>query len=138
MHSNTKSKPHRVTLRTTGEREPARRPETVPVIVELAGDGWVTVFGPRHVRPVIVSRFDDDMPAAISADLATLDDLFHELELPRQHRPFYWPVHVIATGRVRRRVPEGERRRQERLMFVRELQSIRAELLERQKGRVSA
>ncbi|HLA86229.1 MAG TPA: hypothetical protein VJL29_15685 [Thermoguttaceae bacterium] len=132
------NKPRRIVLRTAGEPEPARRPEAVPVVVELHSDGFVQVFGPRHVRPVIVDRFDDSGPPEIQADMATLADLYHELELPRLHRLFYWPVHVLAVGMVRRRTPEGERRRQESLSMIRECASIHTELLERQKGRVSA
>lgn len=127
----------KVVLRTVGAPEPKRRPATVPIIIELHADGWVEVYGPEQVRPIIINRFDDESPPAVSADMATLADFYHELELPRSHRPWYWPVYVLATGMVRRRTPEGDRRRRENLELIHGARTIHDELLDRKKERAS-
>ena len=114
-----------VILRTGDRPRPAPRPASVPVVVELSADGFVQVFGPRHVRVVILNRLDvDDDPAPIRATMASLADAFHLLELPRRHREYYGTNHILATGNVARRTPEGDRRRKENLDFIHDCQQF--------------
>ena len=106
-------------LRTTERPKRERRPDPVPCIIELHADGFVQVYGPRHLRVVIINRMDvDDDPVAIRATMATLAEEYHTLELPRPHREFYGTNHVLATGNVCRRTPESDRRRKESLDFI--------------------
>jgi hypothetical protein len=128
----------KVELRTVGDPPPKRRLAPVPIIVELSGDGWVQVYGPEHVRPIVINRLDNEVPPAIAADMATLADLYHELELPRSHRPWYWPVHVLATGIIRRRTPESDRRRHANMEVIHEARAIHDELVARQKEKAMA
>jgi len=96
------------------------------VVVELSADGFVQVFGPRHLRVVILNRLDvDNDPAPIRSAMATLADEYHALELPRRHREYYSTNHLLANGNVTRRTPEGDRRRKESLDFIRACRKFR-------------
>ena len=64
------------------------------VVVELAGDGFVRVYGERHVDVRIVQR------PIVTGDLkrwANLVDEFNALSMPLPFRDVYWPNCVRAT-----------------------------------------
>ena len=69
------------------------------VVVELAHDGFVKVYGERHVRAKVVQR-----PGASGSTvrMANLVDEWVELELPRAYRSVYYPTAVRATGTYER------------------------------------
>ena len=111
MRTKTKKRStRRVALRSTERPKPEPRKKPVPIIVEVAADGFVTIFGLPHVRPIIFNRLVASHPK--EADLV---DMFHELELPKSYRRLYFPKHVLKTHNVERRTVAGETRRRERL-----------------------
>ena len=122
-------KARRITLRSTDRPKPPAREKSVPIIIEAAADGFIQVYGPRHVRPIIFDRL-----VARRAEEAELVEHFHELELPRPYREFYFPKHVLKTHLIEKRTLEKEIQRRERLVELHAYQAI-AEGARKQGGR---
>ncbi len=78
-------------------------PQRQKVLVVLHADGFVEVFGERHVDVHIVNRLhveDED------ASQANLLDAYHEGTMPWCYRQLYWPNKLRAVGLVEKRTPE--------------------------------
>ena len=117
-----KKRTRRVVLRSTERPKPAPREKLIPVIIEVAADGFLTVFGPRHIRPIIFNRL-----VAVQPEEADLVDEFHELELPRPYRELYSLRHILKTHNIAHRTVDGETQRRERLAMLRGFQSMGAD-----------
>ena len=109
-YTTCQPKPRRVVLRTTDKPKPEPRENLVPIIIEVSADGWIQVYGPAQVRPVIFNRLVASQP-----EEADLVDEFHELDLPRNYRQFYFPKYLLKTHFIDRRTVDKETRRRERL-----------------------
>jgi hypothetical protein len=103
-----------IRLRTVDRPKPEPRPAPIPIIVEVFADGFIQVYGPPHVRVVVLNHFADEG----SADLHSTIDEYHELELPRLHRPIYDTRRIVAMGNMKRRTIEGEAKRRWELAVV--------------------
>lgn len=106
-----------VFLRSHDRPKPERRPEPCPVIAELWPDGFVQIFGPKHIRVAVLNHFEDEG----GQDLENLIEEFHTEELPRTHRPFYEPRHILAMANVERRTIESHANTEWELAVVRSL-----------------
>ena len=118
----TTTKPRRIALRSTERPKAPAREKPVPVLVEVAADGFLTFFGPRHVRPIIFNRL-----VALGAEETELVEQFHEYEIPRPYREFYCSRHILKTHILERRTLERETRRRERLAILRIYQQLAEE-----------
>ena len=116
------TKPRRIALRSTDRPKPTPREKMVPLLCEVAADGFLTFFGPRHVRPIVVNRL-----VALGPEEAGLVEKFHELEIPRPYREFYCSRHILKTHLLERRTLERETRRRERLAILRIYQQLAEE-----------
>lgn len=119
MAPKIKEKMRRVVLHATDRPRPPAREKPVPVIVEVAADGWIQVYGADNVRVHVFNRLRIDN-AAMADDV----DEFHLLDMPRPYRQLYFPRHVRATGLVEKRTVEAEYLRREKLKTLREFQRM--------------
>ena len=71
---------------------PPPRPERVPVLVEIASDGFLRIHAPENVDVRIVHRLTTTTP-----ENATLDEERLSRRLPQRHREVYWADHVRAV-----------------------------------------
>lgn len=78
----------------------AVRPEPSYVVVELHGDGYVQVYGPRHVRARIVQRPVTNIQDRARA--ASLIDEWIALNMPIPYRDIYFPSSCRASGKYER------------------------------------
>ena len=114
-----RKKTRRIVLRSTGRPKPAPREKPVPVIIEVAADGFLTIYGPRHVRPIVFNRL-----VAVRPEEANIVDAFHEFEIPRPFREVYCPRNVLKTHNIERRTLEKEITRRERLAMLRDFRGL--------------
>ena len=115
----SKRKTRRVALRSVDRPKPPAREKPIPNIIEVFADGWIQIFGPRHVRPVVF-----DGLIAARPEEADVVDMFHEHEVPRVHREFYFPKFLLKTHLVEKRTLEKEVRRREWLAMLRDFQGL--------------
>ena len=114
-----KEKTRRVALRSTDKPKPAPRDKPVPIIIEVASDGFLQIYGPSHIRPVIFNRLVASRP-----EEAGVVDEFHELEIPRWGREFYFPKHILKIHNIEPRTVAKETRRRESLAMLRGYQEM--------------
>ena len=117
--TTTKPKHRRISLWITEGPKPPPREKPVPVLVEVAVDGFLTIYGPKHVRPVVFNRL-----VVNCSEGATLVDQFHELDFPIAYRQFYCPRHILKTHNAERRTVAGETRRRQQLATLRDYQQL--------------
>ncbi|MBN2023914.1 MAG: hypothetical protein JW809_14115 [Pirellulales bacterium] len=83
-------------------------------------DGFIRVFGPKHVRAVVVDLIDDhDDPT-----LANLTEQYAALEVPRAHRSVFDERFLRAIHFPRHRTIDGEVDLRAKLSALRELREL--------------
>jgi len=81
-------------------------PTPATVLVEIAADGFITVYGDQHVQVRIINR-----PIASNAENGCrLDELIGWI-LPWRYREIYWPGNVRTYGHIQRMTLAGVQHR---------------------------
>lgn len=92
--------------RILGEEAAALVAGYTPVLVVASADGFLEVYGPHEVRPLVVNRLK-----VSAAETALLADAYMDSTLPRKWRQWYWPRHLRGGGLVRETTAEDELQR---------------------------
>lgn len=97
------------------------------VVVEVASDGWVVVYGERNVRAKIVQR--PSAQASVAVRVAKLVDEWIWLNLPKPYRSVYYPSMARTTGLCEpttlKDLVQSESERQFDLLALRAVESAR-------------
>lgn len=77
-----------------------RKSESIPVVIEVAADGFITVYGSGVDCRIVIRPWASTVKAGL-----LVDELIDEA-LPHRHRQIRCQRSIAATGQVRKLTPE--------------------------------
>lgn len=73
------------------------RPKREAVLIVACSDGWIEVYGQKHVDVLLINK-----PHATTAEAGCLAEQGIDLKLPRRFREVFWPSMKRAADRLRK------------------------------------
>lgn len=80
--------------------QPPTQPTRATILVEVAADGFIKVYGHKHIQAKIINR-----PSVATSELGCQVDELIDNALPVRYREIYYPNNIRATGKVKRTKP---------------------------------
>lgn len=102
-----------VTYASPAKKKPQRKETTCNILIIATSDGFITVFGPRHVHVQFINR----PHVSTAGDGLIVDNLIDNV-LPQPYKSIHFPGCVIATGIVGKLKPSDIRRRIDNLRLL--------------------
>lgn len=91
-----------------------------PMLVLLASDGWVEVYGDwEDVTVVVANKLETTAP-----ETERLAEDYLDMTLPRKGRAVYSPGNLLAVGQVERRTAADESERRHRVAWLAALREV--------------